>query len=54
MTAYYRQVHDESEGLAVEASNLPLYEFVEELLQRYEAGELLEEIMKNSPNAKKG
>lgn len=54
MSAYYRQVHAESEGLAVEASNLPLYEFVEELLQRYEAGELLKEIMKNSPNTKKG
>lgn len=54
MAAYYRQVHAESEGLAVEASNVQLYEFVEELIQRYEAGELLEEIMQKSPNAKKG
>ncbi|MDN5710578.1 MAG: hypothetical protein L0G95_14135, partial [Planococcus sp. (in: firmicutes)] len=54
IAAYYRQVNAESEGLAVEASNLPLFEFVEELLQRYEAGELLEEITKNSTNAKKG
>ncbi|MBU9673607.1 hypothetical protein KQ939_04950 [Planococcus sp. CP5-4] len=54
IAAYYRQVHVESEGLAVEASNLPLFEFVEELLQRYEAGELLKELMRNSPNAKKG
>lgn len=54
MGAYYRQVHAESEGLAVEASNLPLFEFVEELIQRYEAGELLEEVKKHSTNAKKG
>ncbi|MFP3357141.1 hypothetical protein [Planococcus citreus] len=54
MGAYYRQVHAESYGLAVEASNLPLIEFVEELIQRYEEGELLEEIKKHSQNAKKG
>jgi len=54
MGAYYRQVHAESEGLAVEASNLPLFEFVEELIQRYEAGELLEEVKKHSTNTKKG
>lgn len=54
MGAYYRQVHAESDGLAVEASNLPLIEFVEELIQRYEEGELLEEIKKHSQNAKKG
>lgn len=54
MAAYYSQVHAESEGLAVEASNVQLYEFVEELIQRYEDGELLKEITKKSPNAKKG
>lgn len=54
MGAYYRQVHAESDGLAVEASNLPLIEFVEDLIQRYEEGELLEEIKKHSQNAKKG
>ena len=48
MTAYYRQIHTESNGLAVEASNLPLFEYVEELLQRYEKGELLEEVMNKS------
>lgn len=54
MGAYYRQVQAESGGLAVEASNLPLFEFVEELLHRYEAGELLEEVAKNSASGKKG
>ncbi|WP_271854051.1 hypothetical protein [Planococcus maritimus] len=48
MTAYYRQVHAESNGLAVEASNLTLFEYVEELIQRYEKGELLEEITNKS------
>lgn len=54
MSAYYRQVYTESDGLAVEASHLPLFEFVEELLQRYETGELLEDITRKSPNIKKG
>lgn len=54
MGAYYRQIHAESGGLAVEATNLSLFEFVEELIQRYEAGDLLEEIKKHSADAKKG
>ncbi|MGM0897804.1 MAG: hypothetical protein ACQEV0_07890 [Bacillota bacterium] len=54
MAAYYRQVHAESDGLAVEAANLPLFEFVEELIQRYQSGELYNEIAGDSPETKKG
>jgi len=48
MTAYYRMVQKESAGLAVEAANLQLFEFVEELLQRYQSGELREELNEKS------
>lgn len=44
MEAYYRQIHAESDGLAVEAANLPLFEFASELIQRYRSGELRKEI----------
>lgn len=48
MSAYYRMVQKESGGLAVEAANLQLFEFVEELLQRYQSGELYEELNEKS------
>lgn len=48
MSAYYRMVQKESGGLAVEAANLQLFEFVEELLQRYQSGELREELNEKS------
>ncbi|MBT2581671.1 hypothetical protein [Planococcus sp. ISL-109] len=48
MTAYYRAVQKESGGLAVEAANLQLFEFAEELLQRYQSGELHKEVMEKS------
>ncbi|WP_377278078.1 hypothetical protein [Planococcus dechangensis] len=48
MTAYYRMVQKESGGLAVEAAHLQLFEFVEELLQRYQSGELYEELNEKS------
>lgn len=48
MSEYYRSVQKESGGLAVEAANLQLFEFVEELLQRYQSGELREELNEKS------
>lgn len=53
MMAYYHALHIESEGLALEAANLPLFEFVNELLQRYESGELRMEVMEKTQKANK-
>lgn len=44
MVEYYKCVHAESDGLAKEAGNLPLYEFVQELLEEYKSGRLLTEV----------
>lgn len=44
MVEYYKCVHAESDGLAKETGNLPLYEFVQELLEEYKSGRLLMEV----------
>lgn len=55
MSSYYRAVQKESGGLAVEAANLQLFEFAEELLHRYRSGELHAELKEKSlEQSKKG
>lgn len=44
MVEYYKCVHAESNGLAKDTGNLPLYEFVQELLEDYKSGRLLMEV----------
>ncbi|MCH4824754.1 MAG: hypothetical protein N2C11_05715 [Planococcus sp. (in: firmicutes)] len=44
MVEYYKCVHAESNGLAKDTGNLPLYEFVQELLGDYKSGHLLMEV----------
>ncbi|AIY06128.1 hypothetical protein Plano_2163 [Planococcus sp. PAMC 21323] len=43
MVEYYKYVHAESNGLATDTGNLPLYEFVQEIVEKYKNGDLLNE-----------
>lgn len=44
MVEYYKYVHAESNGLATDTGNLPLYEFVQEIVEKYKNGDLLNEV----------
>ncbi|TWT07237.1 hypothetical protein FQV26_05340 [Planococcus sp. CPCC 101016] len=51
MVEYYKCVHAESGGLATETGKLPLYEFVQELLEDYKSGRLLDEVQNQREKA---
>lgn len=44
MVEYYKYVHAETNGLAAETGNLPLYEFGQNLIAAYKTGQLLKEV----------
>lgn len=48
MIDYYKMVHYNSKGLALEAAKLPLYEFSRGVVERYRQGDLLAEAKAHS------
>ncbi|WP_237150125.1 hypothetical protein [Planococcus kocurii] len=51
MIEYYKYVHAESNGLAVETGNLPLYECAQQLLEEYKTGSLLAKVEQQKKKA---
>ena len=54
MVEYYKCIHAESGGLAIDTGKLPLYEFAQELIKDYKSGSLLAQVENQKKNAQSG